>query len=75
VFLANDVTAGILVLIGIMLRSRISALTVFLGSAIGAGVAAFVGCDRDVIDNDMHGFNSSLMFVSLSVFFNLASIN
>ena len=43
-----------------MLSSRISALAAFLGSAIGAGVAALVGCNRDAIEGGMYGFNPSL---------------
>ena len=52
-----------LVLIGIMVCSRISALAAFLGSAVGAGVAAWVGCPRDAIENGMYGFNPSLTLV------------
>ena len=69
VFLANDLVAGCLVLIGIMLCSRISALAAFVGSAIGAGVAALVGCNRDAIENGMYGFNPSLTLTSMLMFY------
>lgn len=69
VFLANDITAGILVLVGIMVCSRISALAAFVGSAIGAGVAATIGCDRDSIENGMYGFNPSLTLTAVTMFY------
>ncbi|KAL7554009.1 hypothetical protein ACHAWF_017370 [Thalassiosira exigua] len=69
VFLANDIVAGILVLVGIMFCSRISALAALLGSGIGAGVAALVGCDRGLIENGLYGFNSSLTMTSMLMFY------
>ena len=69
VFLANDIGAGILVLVGIMICSRISALAAFIGSAVGAGVAALVGCDRVAIENGMYGFNSSLTLCAMLMFY------
>lgn len=62
-FLANDLVASLLVLAGIMVCSRISAIAALIGSAVGAGVAALVGCSRDAIENGMYGFNSSLTLV------------
>jgi urea transporter len=69
VFLANDTVAGILVLVGIMICSRISALAALLGSGIGAGVSALVGCDRDLIENGLYGFNPSLTMTSMLMFY------
>jgi len=69
VYLANDIVAGVLVLVGIMLSSRISALAAFLGSAIGAGVAALVGCNRDAIEGGMYGFNPSLTLTAMLMFY------
>ena len=69
VFLANDIGAGILVLVGIMICSRISALAAFIGSAVGAGVAALVGCDRVAIENGMYGFNPSLTLCAMLMFY------
>mmetsp|Transcript_8223 Transcript_8223/g.14306 ORF Transcript_8223/g.14306 Transcript_8223/m.14306 type:complete len:790 (+) Transcript_8223:14-2383(+) len=69
VFLANDIISGVLVLVGIMVCSRISAFAAFLGSAIGAAVAALVGCNRDAIENGMYGFNPSLTLTSMLMFY------
>lgn len=69
VFLANDIIAGVLVLIGILVCSRISAISAFVGSAIGCGVAALVGCDRGDIENGMYGFNPSLTLSAMLMFY------
>jgi len=69
VFLANNIVAGVLVLVGIMICSRISALAAFSGSAIGAGVAALVGCNRDAIENGIYGFNSALTLAAMLMFY------
>jgi hypothetical protein len=52
-----------------MLCSRISAFAAFIGSAVGAGVAALVGCDRDAIEQGMYGFNPSLTLCSILMFY------
>lgn len=69
VYLLNDVVAGILVLVGIMICSRISALAALAGSVVGTGVAAFVGCSRDAIANGMYGFNPSLTMTAVMMFY------
>lgn len=69
VFLANDLVASLLVLAGIMVCSRISAIAALIGSAVGAGVAALVGCSRDAIENGMYGFNSSLTLTAMLMFY------
>lgn len=68
-FLANEIISGVLILVGIMLCSRISAFAAFIGSAVGAGVAALVGCDRDAIEQGMYGFNPSLTLCSILMFY------
>lgn len=68
-YLANDIVSGVLVLAGIMVCSRISALAAFTGSAVGAGVAALVGCNRDAIENGMYGFNPSLTLTAMQMFY------
>ena len=68
-FLANDIVAGVLVLIGISVCSRISAISAFLGSVVGCGVAALVGCDRGDIENGYYGFNSSLTLSAMLMFY------
>ena len=69
VFLANDLVASVLVLVGILVCSRIASLAAFFGSAIGAGVAAWVGCPRDAIENGMYGFNPSLTLTAMLMFY------
>ncbi|KAL7530060.1 hypothetical protein ACHAXR_005514, partial [Thalassiosira sp. AJA248-18] len=69
VYLANNMVSGILVLVGLLVCSRISALAAFTGSAVGAGVAALVGCSREAIENGMYGFNSSLTMVAMLMFY------
>ena len=69
VFLANNIISGVLVLAGIMLCSRISAVAAFIGSIIGAGVAALVGEDVRAIENGMYGFNPSLTLTAMVMFY------
>lgn len=69
VYLANDIIPGALVLAGIALCSRISALAALLGSAVGAGAAALIGCDREAIANGVYGFNPSLTLVAVLMFY------
>ena len=69
VFLANNIISGVLVLVGIMLCSRISAVAAFVGSLIGAGVAALVGEDVAAIENGMFGFNPSLTLCAMVMFY------
>jgi urea transporter len=58
-----------LVLAGIMVCSRIAALSAFIGSAIGAAVAAFVGSPSDVIEQGLFGFNPALTLSALLMFY------
>lgn len=69
VFLANNIISGVLVLKAIMLCSRISAVAAFVGSLVGAGVAALVGEDAAAIENGMYGFNSSLTLTAMVMFY------
>lgn len=69
VFLANNIISGVLVLVGIMLCSRISAVAAFIGSLIGAAVAALVGEDVASIENGLYGFNSSLTLTAMVMFY------
>ena len=69
VFLANNIISGVLVLAGIMLCSRISAVAAFIGSLIGAAVAAIVGEDVASIENGLYGFNSSLILTAMVMFY------
>lgn len=61
--------SSVLVLIGITICSRIAALTAFLGSAIGAGVAALVGVPAVTIEQGLLGFNPSLTMSAMLMFY------
>ena len=69
VFLANNIISGALVLFGIMLCSRISAFAAFSGSFVGAGLASLVGEEVASIENGMYGFNPSLTFTAMVMFY------
>mmetsp|Transcript_33860 Transcript_33860/g.80997 ORF Transcript_33860/g.80997 Transcript_33860/m.80997 type:complete len:745 (-) Transcript_33860:519-2753(-) len=69
VFLANNIVAGCLVLAGILVCSRISALAAFLGSVIGTGTAVLMGSPSSAIENGMYGFNSSLTLTAMLMFY------
>mmetsp|Transcript_14766 Transcript_14766/g.30256 ORF Transcript_14766/g.30256 Transcript_14766/m.30256 type:complete len:785 (-) Transcript_14766:94-2448(-) len=69
VFLANNIISGVLVLVGIMLCSRISAVAAFVGSLVGTAVAALVGEDAAAIENGLYGFNSSLTLTAMVMFY------
>ncbi len=69
VFLANNVISGVLVLVGIMLCSRVSAVAAFVGSLIGAAAAALVGVDAASIEDGLYGFNSSLTATAMVMFY------
>lgn len=58
-----------LVLVGIMICSRIAALSAFIGSAIGIGVAAVVGVPANAIEQGLLGFNPSLTLCSILMFY------
>ncbi len=68
-FLANNIISGVLVLVAIGICSRISALSAFLGSVIGAGVAVLAGNSVEAIENGMFGFNPSLTFTAMLMFY------
>lgn len=69
VFLADNIISGVLVLAGIMFCSRISAVAAFVGSLLGAGVAALVGEDVAAIENGLFGFNPSLTLTAMVMFY------
>ncbi len=69
VFLANNIISCVLVLVSIMLCSRISAVAAFVGSLVGAAVAALVGVDAASIEEGLYGFNSSLTATAMVMFY------
>eukprot|EP00566_Odontella_aurita_P008858 CAMPEP_0113534580 /NCGR_PEP_ID=MMETSP0015_2-20120614/5234_1 /TAXON_ID=2838 /ORGANISM="Odontella" /LENGTH=809 /DNA_ID=CAMNT_0000433749 /DNA_START=74 /DNA_END=2504 /DNA_ORIENTATION=+ /assembly_acc=CAM_ASM_000160 len=65
VFLANNVVSGLLILVGIAICSRISALAALVGSALGAAVAVAAGVPGTAVEFGMYGFNCSLTTTAL----------
>jgi hypothetical protein len=65
---------SVLVLVGIMICSRIAALSAFVGSAIGAGISWLVGVPVSVIEQGLYGFNHALTFSAMLMFY-VPSIN
>jgi urea transporter len=69
VCLCDSIGAGVLMLAGIAVCSRISALSAFIGSGIGAAVALLVGVPDSQIELGMFGFNASLSFTAMLMFY------
>lgn len=55
--------------VAIAICSRISALYEFLGNLIGVSVAVLAGNSIEAIENEIFGFNSSLTFTSIIMFY------
>jgi hypothetical protein len=60
---------SVLVLAGILVCSRIAALSAIAGSAIGAGFAWIVGVPVAVIEEGLFGFNPALTFSAMLMFY------
>lgn len=69
VFLADNITAGVLVLAGIAVCSRVSAVAAFAGSALGAAVALGTGVPVAMVESGLYGFNPSLSFTAMLMFY------
>lgn len=65
---------SVLVLVGIMICSRIAALSAIAGSAIGVGISWLVGVPASVIEQGLYGFNPALTFSAMLMFY-VPSIN
>ena len=70
VYFADNMASGALILAGIFVCSRISALAAFGGSALGAGVAVATGVPASQIQAGMYGFNASLSVTAMFMFYN-----
>jgi urea transporter len=57
-FFANSVTAGIIIIVGLAVCSRIAAIFAVVGSAVGMLTGLAVGADGVAIYNGLWGFNS-----------------
>lgn len=69
VYLADNIISGILILVGIALCSRISALAAYLGSALGTATALATGVPSSQVALGMYGFNSSLSVTAMLMFY------
>ena len=69
VFLADNIISGVLVLIGLMVCSRISAVAALLGSALGAASALALGVPGSAVEQGMFGFNASLTVTAMFMFY------
>jgi Ca2+-binding EF-hand superfamily protein len=69
VFLADNIISCVLVLIGLTVCSRISAVAAFLGSAVGAASALAVGIPGNAVEQCMFGFNASLTVTAMFMFY------
>jgi urea transporter len=69
VYLANEISSGILILAGIAVCSRIGALAAFGGSMLGAGTALAMGVPVQAVEQGMFGFNASLSATAMLMFF------
>ena len=68
-FLVSQWYAGVLMLVGIALCSRISAVWALVGSAVGCLLAAALGVHPEHIYTGLHGYNSCLCAMALGGFF------
>jgi urea transporter len=57
-FFANSVVAGILIVVGIAICSRIAAVFALVGSAVGMLTGLALGADGTAVYNGLWGFNS-----------------
>lgn len=69
VFLVNSWTAGLLILVGLLLASWRAAVWALAGSVIGMACAAACGCARADIINGLWGFSPALTAIAVGVTF------
>jgi urea transporter len=69
IFLADNIVSGALVLTGIALCSRISAMGALFGSTIGATVAVLIGVPGVQVESGLFGFNSCLTVIAMYMFY------
>lgn len=68
-FLADSLVAGILILVGILICSRIAGVMALLGSAIGGLIGLAIGADGFEIYHGLWGYNSFITAVAIGGFF------
>lgn len=69
IFFQDNWIAGYLILLGIAVNSRISALMALLGAGLAAGVAAVFGGPEGAIRDGLFGYNAALTAIALGGFF------
>lgn len=74
VLLQSGVWAGIVILLGILVNSRISAAAAAVGSLVGFGTAWVLGFPVQVMAGGLSGYNSVLTLIALGGLYYLLSI-
>lgn len=69
VFLVDNVISGILILAGIAICSRISAVVALFGSFVGAAIGVAVGVPGVEVEKGIYGFNPSLTVIAMYMFY------
>lgn len=69
IFLCDNIASGFLVLAGIAVCSRISALSALAGSVLGSAIAVASGVPGAAVTAGMFGFNSSLTVTAIFMFY------
>lgn len=69
IFLADNIVSGALVLTGISICSRISAMGALFGSIIGSAVGVVIGVPCAQVESGLFGFNSCLTVIAMFMFY------
>ena len=69
IFLADDIISGVLILAGIAVCSRISAVVALIGSILGAAVGVAVGVPGAQVESGLYGFNPCLTVIAMYMFY------
>jgi urea transporter len=69
IFLADNILSGALVLTGIAICSRISAMGALFGSIIGSAVGVVIGVPSAQVESGLFGFNSCLTVIAMFMFY------
>ena len=69
VMLQNNVTTGILFLLGVFYNSWFMGIGVIIGVLVGTFTALFLGYNKNDINNGHYGFNGTLVGSAIICFF------
>ena len=75
IFLAGDLAPSILILIGLGVCSRITALAALLGSAVGLSTGILTGADAEKLAKGLYGYNASLTSAAIFGMFYAPSVS